>query len=65
MQNDGLGAPSTPHNDDYDEFFIDPDGDLEDAGDVLGSFNCQPRLLNTLIRLLINQIPAGQLKTFR
>ena len=65
MKNDGLGASSTPHDDYNDKFCLDPDGDLEDATDVRGQLYFQPRVLNTLTRLLINKIPVDKLETFR
>ena len=65
MQNEGLGAPSIPYDYFNDKVCLDPDGDLEDARDVRGQLYFQPRVLNTLVRLLINKIPVDQLETFR
>ena len=65
MQNDGLGAPSIPYDYFLINFYLDPDGDLEHARDVQGQPHFQPRVLNTLVRLLINKIPVDQLETFR
>ena len=38
--------------------YLDPDGDWEDAGNKTEQYYCQPRLLNTIMRLLINKIPT-------
>ena len=65
MQNEGLGATSIPYDDHNDKFWLDPDGDLEGARDLQGQLYFQPRVLNTLVQLLINKIPVDQLETFR
>lgn len=64
MQYDRLGEPSYSHKDD-DGLYLDTEGDWEETTDELGQKHYQPRVLNTLMRLLINRIPIGQLETFR
>ena len=65
MQNDGLGAPSIPYDIYNDILCLDPDGDLEDGRDVRGHVYFRPRVLKTLMRLVINNIPVEQLEMFR
>lgn len=64
MQYDRLREPSYSHKDD-DGLYLDTEGNWEETTDELGQKHYQPRVLNTLMRLLINRIPIGQLETFR
>ena len=65
MQTDELGAPSDPYDREDDGLDLDHDDDWEDQEDDLGQNHYQPRVLNTLLRLLISKVPNGRLQTFR
>lgn len=65
MQHDQLGAPSYAHDEDNDDgLYFNSHGDWEDKEDELGQKHFQPRVLNALVRLLINKIPIERLETF-
>lgn len=65
MQNDRLGAPSDTSDWEDDGLDLDHDGDWIQPPDGLGQLAYQPRVLNILMRFLINRMPIEQLETFR
>lgn len=65
MQYDTLGVPSVSYKDDDDGLNLDTEGNWAETTDELGQKHYQPRVLNTLMRLLINRIPMDRLETFR
>ncbi|KAL9069180.1 MAG: hypothetical protein Q9161_005703 [Pseudevernia consocians] len=65
MRNDELGVQSKFNDDEDDGLDFDHDEDWVDQEDDLGQKHYQPRVLNTLLRLLISKVPNGCLQTFR
>lgn len=65
MRNDELGVPSESYDHEDDGLDFDHEDYWEDEEDDLGQKQYQPRVLNTLLRLLISKVPNGCLQTFR
>ena len=65
MRNDELGVQSKFNDDEDDGLDFDHDEDWFDQEDEFGQKHYQPRVLNTLLRLLISKVPNGCLQTFR
>ena len=65
MRHEELGAPSIFYDGDDDGLYLYDHEDWKETEDEMGQRHFQPRVLNTLMRLLINRIPIGQLDTFR
>ena len=65
MRNDEIGVPSKFYDHEDDGLDFEHLQDWKDQEDDLGQKHYQPRVLNTLLRLLISKVPNGCLQTFR
>lgn len=64
MPGDDLGAPIDPCEDE-DRLDLGDEEGWDETKDGLGQMHHQPRVLNTLMRILLNKMPSNQLRSFQ
>lgn len=64
MPGDDLGAPAYPYDEEHPLELDDQEGG-EETEDGLGQRYYRPKVLNALMRILVNKIPSNQLRDFQ